>query len=236
MAKRLKDGVRGSSGEIIKPNIIRIGHDNTVNVSAKDIALDYLVEQKVNADLAKTSGGTSDAGKIQADLEQIKQQSETKTAELGRVRDNDAQREALEAELHSLRAKRISLGQAFTKAKDEARAATRHLDGARRAAREKILADADVICCTLSGAGQESIASFDFGTVIIDEAAQAIEISSLIPLKYRCTRCIMVGGELAVRDVLMRRSEATSSDCPQSRGSKLWLQSKSLRSHRRAET
>jgi senataxin len=30
--------------------------------------------------------------------------------------------------------------------------------------------------------------------VIIDEAAQAIELSSLIPLKYRTKRCIMVGG------------------------------------------
>ena len=33
----------------------------------------------------------------------------------------------------------------------------------------------------------------EFETVIIDEAAQSIEISSLIPLKYGCTKCILVG-------------------------------------------
>jgi senataxin len=29
--------------------------------------------------------------------------------------------------------------------------------------------------------------------VVIDEAAQSIELSSLIPLKFNCTRCVMVG-------------------------------------------
>ena len=32
-----------------------------------------------------------------------------------------------------------------------------------------------------------------FETVIIDEAAQAVELSTLIPLKYGCKRCILVG-------------------------------------------
>ena len=32
-----------------------------------------------------------------------------------------------------------------------------------------------------------------FDTVLIDEAAQAIEVSTLIPLKYACRRLILVG-------------------------------------------
>ena len=54
---------------------------------------------------------------------------------------------------------------------------------------------ADVICATLGGAGHPTLATlpFDFETVVIDEAAQAVELDTLIPLRYGCQRCIMVG-------------------------------------------
>jgi senataxin len=40
--------------------------------------------------------------------------------------------------------------------------------------------------------------------IIIDEAAQAIELSSLIPLKYDVTRCVMVGGAVISRPFQLR--------------------------------
>ena len=50
---------------------------------------------------------------------------------------------------------------------------------------------ADVVCCTLSGAGSPQllegmarIPGFRFDAVFIDEAAQAVEPSALIPLKF----------------------------------------------------
>ncbi|CAJ0850579.1 11639_t:CDS:2 [Entrophospora sp. SA101] len=57
------------------------------------------------------------------------------------------------------------------------------------------LYDADIICATLAGSGHERLLNManDFETVIIDEAAQSIELSSLIPLKYNPKRCIIVG-------------------------------------------
>jgi superfamily I DNA and/or RNA helicase len=65
----------------------------------------------------------------------------------------------------------------------------------RLRARQKVFANADVVCATLSGAGHDMLASMcvSFDTVIVDEAAQSIEISSLIPLKYDTHRCILVG-------------------------------------------
>ncbi|KAJ1564797.1 DEAD-box type RNA helicase, partial [Cladochytrium tenue] len=49
---------------------------------------------------------------------------------------------------------------------------------------------------TLSGAGHEilsNIQGFEFPTVIIDEACQSVELSSLIPLRYNVKKCILVG-------------------------------------------
>ncbi len=77
--------------------------------------------------------------------------------------------------------------------KDEQKSASRTLDAHRRSTRQKVLLEADVICSTLSGAGHEIIEQLDFDIIIIDEAAQAIELSTLIPLKYKCQRCILVG-------------------------------------------
>ncbi|KAJ2400605.1 DEAD-box type RNA helicase [Coemansia sp. RSA 2559] len=62
-------------------------------------------------------------------------------------------------------------------------------------ARKKILEEADIICSTLVGSGHDRAALLDlpFETVIIDEAAQSTEPTCLIPLRYGCKRCILVG-------------------------------------------
>ncbi len=66
--------------------------------------------------------------------------------------------------------------------------------------RKQILEGADVVCSTLSGAGSQPmlevvlrITGFKFDAVIIDEAAQAVEPSSLIPFKYNPQAVVLVG-------------------------------------------
>ncbi|KAL4504421.1 hypothetical protein ABPG72_009867 [Tetrahymena utriculariae] len=61
--------------------------------------------------------------------------------------------------------------------------------------RKKILKEAKIICGTLSSTGSQILASanFKFDTVVVDEAAQSTEISTLIPLQYQCTRLILIG-------------------------------------------
>ncbi|WWC87506.1 uncharacterized protein L201_002396 [Kwoniella dendrophila CBS 6074] len=192
VCKRLILGVPGSEGKRLNPTIVRIGIDSSVNIAVKDVSLDSLVEARVNAE---TSGkdGSSDYARIQSELDTVKQQIKDKQEQLRLVANHDEKRKIVENEYHALVTKRTQLGQASSRAKDAARDATRHLDGARRAAKEQIMNEADIICATLSGAGQDTLAAHTFETVIIDEAAQAIEMSCLIPLKYGCKRCIMVG-------------------------------------------
>lgn len=67
--------------------------------------------------------------------------------------------------------------------------------GTARAARQAIVGGAQIVFCTLSGAGSVALCDFahDFDALIIDEAAQAVEASALIPFKFRPHRAILVG-------------------------------------------
>jgi len=195
VCKRLMNGVPSSAGGRHTPNIVRIGIESAVNMAVKSVSLDNLVEARVTSGGGGREGG-GDYQRIQAELDGVKKQISVKQDELQKLSNNDERRKQVEHEYQGLIQRRTQLGQQSSKAKDAARDATRHLEGARRAAREAILNEADIVCATLSGAGQDSLAQFTFETVIIDEAAQAIEMSCLIPLKYGCRRCIMVGGEL----------------------------------------
>lgn len=194
VTRRLKDGVPSKSGSFVVPKVVRVGAESSINAAVKDVSLDTLVEARVSAVRASRGGDKgSDIVRAEQALQSIKAMRDSKVAELASVGDNEEKRKAIEGELQALQQQRIARSQELNRARDAARDMGRQLDGARREAREKILAEADIICCTLAGAGADAIASFEFETVIIDEAAQAVELDALIPLKYRCKRAILVG-------------------------------------------
>lgn len=57
---------------------------------------------------------------------------------------------------------------------------------------DKVLAEAEVICCTLVGAASEYLKKRRFKTVVIDEAAQALEPSCWIPI-LKADRVVFAG-------------------------------------------
>ncbi|KAG7400708.1 hypothetical protein PHYBOEH_004755 [Phytophthora boehmeriae] len=61
--------------------------------------------------------------------------------------------------------------------------------------RQAIIKNAQIVFCTLSGAGSVAMCDFAqcFDALIIDEAGQAVETSTLIPLKFRPHRVVLVG-------------------------------------------
>lgn len=91
--------------------------------------------------------------------------------------------------------KKRSICQRLDAERARVREATKTMDATRHRIRLQILQRTDVLCCTLSGSGHDLLTSLNctFDTVIIDEAAQSVELSCLIPLKYGCERCILVG-------------------------------------------
>lgn len=208
VAKRLKDGIRGSDGQIFIPKVVRIGSDSSVDISVKDIFLDELVERE----LSGTSAGNTNAATtaqanmhaMRAEVDALRGEREAKKIELDTMANNDARKAELQTALKKVKSKIFDLSQRLDSEKDKAQQSRRAMDAQTRKIRLKILSEADVICSTLSGSGHDYMAQlpFDFETVIIDEAAQSIELSSLIPLKYGCRRCILVGGEFSVCPLL----------------------------------
>lgn len=200
VASRLKEGYRGTQkrGEPIK--VVRIGSDKAIDISVRDIALDYLVEQKMNGE--NTPDPSNDAGKqialLRQDIESVKRAKQQKFEELATVQNNTARTLAIEEEIKKLNFRRMALTQQFDRLKDKQKSDYRTLDAVRRRFRIEVLQEADVICATLAGSGHESIEQLEFEMVIIDEAAQAVELTSLIPLKFPTPKCIMVGGESPV--------------------------------------
>lgn len=190
IARRIKDGYRGPEkcGDAIK--VVRIGTEQSMNASIKDISLDYLVDQAI--DPPKDGNSNGEIAALRKELGEIRAKKDQLYKELDE--NTDGKRFGiLQSELAQLNARRATLAGRMDRLKDEQKSASRTLDALRRSTRQKVLREADVICSTLSGAGHEIIEQLDFDMIIIDEAAQAIELSTLIPLKYKCQRCILVG-------------------------------------------
>lgn len=133
---------------------------------------------------------------MRAEVDALRGDRDSKRTELDMMDNNDARKAQLIVEFKTIKSRIFDLSQRLDQEKDKAQQSRRAMDAQQRKIRLKILSEADVICATLSGSGHDYMAQlpFDFETVIIDEAAQSIELSSLIPLKYGCRRCILVGG------------------------------------------
>ncbi|KAG9092848.1 DEAD-box type RNA helicase [Ceratobasidium sp. 370] len=192
VTKRLVDGVRDDKGQPLSLKVVRIGTESSMNVSVTANSLDSLVDEKMAGLPKNSSDPATDINSLRQQLADVKQKIDTKRTELDQSSPGQ-RRIALENEFRALKSQRTTITGKLDTARDQQRNAGRVLDAARRKFRFEVLSEADVICSTLSGAGHEVLEPFEFETVIIDEAAQAIEIATLIPLRYGCKTCILVG-------------------------------------------
>jgi senataxin len=195
MASRIHAGTyKGKKPENLK--VVRIGAKSAMSGVVQEISLDSLVDAKIEKDQAST-GKTVDAGmEIQAlkqEIEALKATRAQKERERESTEEHSPSRQALINEISQLRSRQTTLIRDLNRRRDENQSRIRDLDAKRRTFRMDVLQDADVICSTLSGAALDLLGGFDFEMIIIDEAAQAVELSTLIPLKYKSTRCVMVG-------------------------------------------
>ncbi|KAH6647006.1 SEN1 N terminal-domain-containing protein [Truncatella angustata] len=193
---RLKQGVKTISGSFHKINVLRLGRSDAINAAVKDVTLDELVRVQIEGDATKESGPTNrqkmheEAGQIKQELAEVRPMLDA-----ARVADDREQVNTLARKFEDLKRRQVAIGNRIDADKDSGNTAQRESEIRRRQVQQQILDSAHVLCSTLSGAGHEMLKTLnvEFETVIIDEAAQCVELSALIPLKYGCSKCILVG-------------------------------------------
>jgi senataxin len=195
LVMRFKEGVKTIQGRHEKLNVIRLGRSDAINTNVLDVTLDELVNARLSQNPRKDSG-ERDLQKIYMEHKAADTAFKETRAKIDQCRAQGLPvPEELEREFDLLKKKKTQLSQEIDAARDKNHSAARDADLNRRRIQQEIINGAHVICATLSGSGHEMFQnlSIEFETVVIDEAAQSIELSALIPLKYGCSKCILVG-------------------------------------------
>ncbi|KAF1851851.1 tRNA-splicing endonuclease-like protein [Cucurbitaria berberidis CBS 394.84] len=194
LVMRFKDGIKTMNGEERKVNIVRLGRSDAMKANIQDVTLGELVNKRlgVNPESGRDAEATR---KLFQDHKQISDQLRQAYEQRDSAELKGEAASKLADDINALRRQKTALGTQIDNAKDDEKLASRNADLNRRRAQEAVLNDAHIICATLSGSGHEMFQglSIEFETVIVDEAAQCVEMSALIPLKYGCAKCILVG-------------------------------------------
>ena len=193
---RLKEGILPLSGSHQKINVIRVGRSDAINSSVKDVTLDELVRIKLEGDQESKKGQLNDREVLHRDAGLIKERLSVLRPEMEKCRaaGDKTSELKLQREFDELKRKQAHIGNKIDEDK-ESDNKVRQNEISRRHFTQEIIDGAHVLCATLSGSGHDFLrnVNVEFETVIIDEAAQCIELSALIPLKYGATKCILVG-------------------------------------------
>ena len=185
---------------------------DAVHVDAQDVLLERLVEQLLDQDdnykqYCKDNEEASTKGReIDDEWTRVKDQLNILKDHLQNAAEED--KGDLQAKVQAYKDKSKDLWlqkEKFKAQKMQSRAAS---EGARSKIRRRILNDADVILSTLSASGHDllSESNFVFPTVIIDEACQSVELSTLIPLQYRAEKVILVGDPKQLPPTVLSRA------------------------------
>lgn len=211
LVMRFKEGVKTVSGESGKLSVVRLGRSDAMNANVLDVTLEELVNAKLNLASGKQNGPGDETHKLMMahktaceELNALRiKVDETKAS--GKPAVPEQQRD-----FEVLKRKKQQLSNQIDSARDRGDMVARDAEINRRRIQQEILDGAQVICATLSGSGHEMFhnLNIEFETVIIDEAAQSIELSALIPLKYGCSKCILVGDPKQLPPTVLSREAA----------------------------
>ncbi|KAJ2971510.1 hypothetical protein NQ176_g7651 [Zarea fungicola] len=211
LVTRLKTGIKTISGKTRSINVIRLGRTDAISSSVKDVTLDELVRIRMEGDSTKDKA-KAQRDKLHERASQIKEELGILRPKLDEANEKEDQdfRNKLLRQFDELKREQRDIGKQIEADRDSGNSVAREVEMKRRQIQQDILNNAHVLCATLSGSGHEMFRNLDveFETVIIDEAAQCVELSALIPLKYGCCKCILVGDPKQLPPTVLSQSAA----------------------------
>lgn len=212
LVMRLKHPVKTVTGELRKLSVVRLGRTDAMNANVLDVTLEELVNAKLNLTTKEqqTTPGEDTYKLMMAHKATCDEFNALRIkVDESRASGNSVSPEQ-DREFELLKRRKQLLSNQIDSSRDRGDTVTRDAEINRRRIQQDILDNAEVICATLSGSGHEMFQnlSIEFETVIIDEAAQSIELSALIPLKYACSKCILVGDPKQLPPTVLSREAA----------------------------
>ncbi|KAL7273605.1 DEAD-box type RNA helicase [Rhizina undulata] len=211
---RFKQGVRTTRGDDLKPAIVRVGRTDVINADVKDVTLEELIERRMAPMTDAANGKTTDIEALRKKYNELMDERNKKQKELEDARSKSMELPVgLQADLDKLNATLRDQRRELNEKRDQKKENSRNAEVLRRRVQQEIMDEAQIICATLSGSGHEMLrnVNVDFETVIIDEAAQSVELSALIPLKFGCEKCILVGDPKQLPPTVLSREAAKFS-------------------------
>lgn len=211
LVMRFKKGIKTANGQCRDLAVVRLGRSDAINANVLDVTLEELVNAKLNHASQKRSNPAEDIHTIMMTHKATCEELNVLRSVIDSVRaSGKSANPAQEREFDLLKRKKQQLSSQIDAVRDSGELVARNLEVTRRKAQQEILDQAHIICSTLSGSGNEMLQNLEieFETVIIDEAAQSIELSALIPLKYGCSKCILVGDPKQLPPTVLSREAA----------------------------
>lgn len=193
---RFMQGVKTMKGDTITPRIVRVGRSDAINQEVQDVTLEVLIDRRMGAQPNVPKGvGMAENEKLREAHTKLLEEKNQKQKQLDDARASKQDPGILLAEIDGMMDKLRAMRRDLDDQRSQKKENDRNSEVIRRRAQQEIMNEAQIICATLSGSGHEMLrnVNVDFETVIIDEAAQSVELSALIPLKFGCAKCILVG-------------------------------------------
>ncbi|XP_077050590.1 putative helicase senataxin isoform X2 [Siphateles boraxobius] len=171
---------QGNCGDI---NLVRLGNERTISKSLKPFSLDHQTKAR-----AQRAQQTAEAD-VQRQKEQLDQTIDNLSQRCAKTPKDSTDFKKLMERKRQLLKEREGLSRQIKASRSR-----------RQESQAFVLQNANVICCTLSTSGSmvlenafRRLGHEPFNCVIIDEASQAKETETLIPMLYRSPSIILVG-------------------------------------------